>query len=66
MVAENLSIRIGGFRHSRTLGRPGGYDQLKEANKLPVKWMAVETLVEKKFSRYTDSKQCLCAVHNVY
>ena len=54
MVGENLSLKIGGFRRSRTLGRPNSFDRLKEANKLPMKWMAIESLLEKKFSRYND------------
>ena len=49
-----MSLRIGGFRHSRMLAKPNSFDRLKESNKLPIKWMAIETLMEKKFTCYND------------
>ena len=59
-----MSLRIGGFRHSRMLAKPNSFDRLKESNKLPIKWMAIETLMEKKFTCYNDGMS-MCHIYNV-
>lgn len=53
-MGENNSCKIADFGLSRTLAKENTYYQLTEAKLLPVKWMAIESLLYRKFSTYSD------------
>ena len=58
LVGEDQSIKISDFGLSRALAKDDTYYHLSQAKKLPVKWMALESLEYRKFSTYSDSKRC--------
>ena len=41
---------------SLSLGHASSYEELKVVDKLPVKWLSLETLIDGRFTPYTDSK----------
>ena len=49
-------MKISDFGLSRTLAKDNTYYHLTETKKLPVKWMALESLLYKKFSTYSDGE----------
>lgn len=56
LVGEGTSVKISDFGLSRSLAKEDTYYHLTETKKLPVKWMALECLLYRKFSTYSDSK----------
>ena len=56
LVGEGHLVKISDFGLSRTLAKEDTYYHLTEAKKLPVKWMALESLLYRKFSTYGDSE----------
>ena len=56
LVGENQDVKISDFGLSRILAKEDTYYVLSQAKKLPVKWMALESIEYRKFSTYSDSK----------
>ena len=56
LVGENRNVKISDFGLSRILAKEDTYYLLSQAKKLPVKWMALESIEYRKFSTYSDSK----------
>ena len=56
LVGENQNVKISDFGLSRILAKEDTYYLLSQAKKLPVKWMALESIEYRKFSTYSDSK----------
>ena len=56
LVGEKNHVKISDFGLSRALARDDTYYYLRESKKLPVKWMALESIEYRKFSTYSDSK----------
>lgn len=56
LVGKNNSVKISDFGLSRTLGKDDSYYKLSQTAKMPVKWMALESLLYQKFSTYSDGK----------
>ncbi len=56
LVGENNQVKISDFGLSRALAKEDSYYTLSAAQKLPVKWMALESIEYRKFSTYGDSK----------
>ena len=59
LVGENQNVKISDFGLSRILAKEDTYYVLSQAKKLPVKWMALESIEYRKFSTYSDSKTVL-------
>ena len=59
LVGEDQNVKISDFGLSRALAKEDTYYHLSQAKKLPVKWMALESLEYRKFSTYSDSKWCM-------
>ena len=57
LVGEGLSVKISDFGLSRSLAKENTYYHLTQTKKLPVKWMALESLLYRKFSTYSDGKK---------
>ncbi len=49
-------VKISDFGLSRELAKDDSYYKVSQASKLPVKWMALESLLYRKFSTYSDGK----------
>lgn len=56
LLDEDFCVKISGFQMSLALGRSQKYQELKENGKLPCKWLSMETLIDGRFTPYTDSK----------
>lgn len=56
LVGEGTSVKISDFGLSKTLANENAYYRLTETKKLPAKWMALESLLYRKFSTYSDSE----------
>lgn len=54
LVGDNNKVKIADFGLSRTLAKENTYYTLSETKKLPVKWMALESIFYRKFSTYSD------------
>ena len=54
LVGENNLVKISDFGLSRMLAKDDSYYQVSQTRKLPVKWMALESLLYQKFSTYSD------------
>ena len=54
LVGEGISVKISDFGLSRSLAKENTYYHLTQTKKLPVKWMALECLLYRKFSTYSD------------
>ena len=57
LVGENNLMKISDFGLSRELAKDDSYYKLGQNLKLPVKWMAPESLLYRKFSTYSDGKE---------
>ena len=57
MVGEKNHVKISDFGLSRALAKDDTYYHLSQARKLPIKWMAIESIAYRKFSTYSDSKK---------
>ena len=61
MVDEKLHAKISDFGLSRILAKEDTYYKLSNVAKLPVKWMALESIEYRKFSTFSDGKLlCHC------
>ena len=56
LLDDDFNVKISGFQTSRILSNSEIYQELKKSDKLPMKWFALETLTNDKFTPYTDSK----------
>ena len=56
LVGEGLHVKIGDFGMSRALAKEDSYYKLSNAAKLPIKWMAIESIDYRKFSTFSDGK----------
>lgn len=54
LVGDNLTCVISDFGMCRVLARDRSFYEIKEGNRLPLKWMAPESLQYWKFSTYSD------------
>ena len=54
LVGKNNLVKISDFGLSRTLAKEDSYYKLNHSFKLPVKWMALESLLYQKFSTFSD------------
>ena len=59
MVGEKLHVKISDFGMSRALANEGTYYKLSSAVKLPLKWMAIESIDHGKFNTFSDGKYLL-------
>ena len=53
-MGDKNAVKISDFGLSRTLAKDDSYYKLSHTSKLPVKWMALESLIYQKFSTYSD------------
>lgn len=56
LVGENNHVKISDFGLSRALAKDTTYYHLNTAQKLPMKWMAIESIEYRKFSTYSDGE----------
>ena len=56
LVGDNNNVKISDFGLSRALAKDDSYYKLSQSSKLPAKWMALESLLYKKFSTFSDGK----------
>ena len=56
LVGQKNLVKISDFGLSRALAKDDSYYKVSQASKLPVKWMALESLLYQKFSTYSDGK----------
>ena len=61
MVGEKLHVKISDFGMSRALANEGTYYKLNGAVKLPLKWMAIESIDHGKFTTFSDGKYLLAS-----
>ena len=54
LVDDQLHIKISDFGMSRALAEDDTYYKLNSVSKLPVKWMALESLEYRKYSTFSD------------
>ncbi len=54
LVGDDNHCKIADFGLSRALAQEDTYYHVSEASLLPVKWMAIESLLYRKFSTYSD------------
>ena len=64
LVDEKLHAKISDFGLSRVLAKDDSYYKLSNVAKLPVKWMALESLEYRKFSTFSDGKLCHLIVYS--
>lgn len=57
LVGKNNSVKISDFGLSRALAKDDSYYKLSQTLKMPVKWMALESLLYQKFSTYSDGNR---------
>ena len=65
MVGEKLHVKISDFGMSRALANEGTYYKLSSAVKLPLKWMAIESIDHGKFTTFSDGKY-LPIIHTLF
>ena len=65
LVGDGISVKISDFGLSRSLAKENTYYHLTEAKKLPVKWMALECLLFRKFSTYSDGKLSILTIYQI-
>ena len=53
-MGDKNAVKISDFGLSQTLAKDDSYYKLSHTLKLPVKWMALESLIYQKFSTYSD------------
>ena len=63
LVDEKNNVKISDFGLSRALAKEDTYYHLSQCMKLPVKWMALESIEYRKFSTYSDSE---CGHSHIY
>ena len=63
LVDEKLHAKISDFGLSRVLAKEDTYYKLSNVAKLPVKWMALESIEYRKFSTFSDGKLCFRSLH---
>ena len=56
LVDDKLHAKISDFGLSRILAKEDTYYKLSNVAKLPVKWMALESIEYRKFSTFSDGK----------
>ena len=56
LVGEKNLVKINDFGLSRALSKEDSYYKVSQTSQLPVKWMALESLLYQKFSTYSDGK----------
>ena len=56
LVGEQLHVKISDFGMSRALAKGDIYYKLSKNTKLPLKWMALESIEYRKFSTFSDGK----------
>lgn len=49
-----LHVEISDFGMSRALAKEGAYYKMSKTAKLPLKWMAIESIDYRKFSTFSD------------
>ena len=54
LVGEGFHVKISDFGMSRALAKENTYYKMNKAAKLPVKWMAIESIDYSKFSTFSD------------
>jgi len=54
LVGEGLHVKISDFGMSRALVKEDVYYKMNKASKLPMKWMAIESIDYYKFSTFSD------------
>lgn len=54
LVGDKLHVKISDFGLSRVLAQDDTYYKLSSTAKLPVKWMALESIDYRKFSTFSD------------
>ena len=59
-------MKISDFGLSRSLAKENTYYHLTQTKKLPVKWMALESLLYRKFSTYSDGKLAVYIIMTQY
>ena len=65
MVGDKLHVKISDFGMSRALANESTYYKLSSAVKLPLKWMAIESIDHGKFTTFSDGKYLL-VIHNLF
>ena len=55
-MGKNHLVKISDFGLSHALSKDESYYKLSQTSRLPVKWMALECLLYRKFSTYSDSE----------
>ena len=53
-MSDNLTCVISDFGMCRVIARGDAHYVMKTGNKVPLKWMALESLQYMKFSTYSD------------
>ena len=69
MVGENLKkhVRISDFGMSRALANESTYYKMSSDDKLPIRWMAIESIEDWKFTTFSDGKYLLVSyLHLLY
>lgn len=62
LVGEKLHVKISDFGMSRALAKEETYYKLNSTAKLPIKWMAIESIDFRKFSTFSDGNFQYCHV----
>ncbi len=65
LVGEKHLVKISDFGLSRALAKDDSYYKVSQASKLPVKWMALESLLFQKFSTYSDGKMSITQLNRL-
>lgn len=54
LVGGSLHVEISDFEMSRALAKETTYNKMSNASKLPIQWMAIESIDHHKFSTFSD------------